>query len=339
MRHRLGIGVIVSDSMLQVKFLGGARLGLVEEYFVSRLKPGDVFSFAGRNVEFVRIKEMTVYVKKSTKSKGYSVSWQGGRMPLSSQLSKTIRYKLDEYYDKGHKDVELQKLEPLFEEQKRRSHLPHKTELLIEQVKTREGYHVFIYPFEGRNVHEGLSALFAYRLAQIKPLSFSLAFNDYGFELLSDQEIPLEEALQNGLLDNTHLADDIQKSVNISEMAKRKFRDIASIAGLVFTGYPGKQVKTRHVQASSQLFFSVFQDNEKDNLLLLQAYDEVFTFQMEQVRMYDALQRMQNQKIIIRQLSNFSPFCFPILTERFREKLSNEKLEDRIQKMLKQLNK
>lgn len=337
MRHRLGIGVIVSDSMLQVKFLGGTRLGLVEEYFVSRLKPGDVFSFAGRMVEFVRIKEMTVYVRKSTKSKGYSVSWQGGRMPLSSQLSKTIRYKLDEYYNKGHKDVELEKLERLFNEQQRRSHLPHKTELLIEKVKTREGYHVFIYPFEGRNVHEGLSALFAYRIAQVHPMSFSLAFNDYGFELLSDQEIPIEEALGNDLLDNLNLADDIQKSVNISEMAKRKFRDIASIAGLVFTGYPGKQVKTRHVQANSQLFFSVFEEHEKDNLLLRQAYDEVFTFQMEQMRMYEALDRMQHQNVIIQYLEQLSPFCFPILTERFRDKLSNEKLEDRIEKMIKQL--
>lgn len=338
MRHRLSIGVIVSDSMLMVKFLGGGRLGLIEEGFVSRLRPGDVFSFAGRNVEFIRIKDMTVQVRKSNK-KGYSISWQGGRMPLSSQLSKTIRDKMDTYYTKGDRDAELEKLERLFDEQQKRSHLPHKNELLIEKVKTREGYHVFIYPFEGRNVHEGLSALFAYRIAQVKPMSFSLAFNDYGFELLSDQEIPIEEALGNDLLDNLNLTDDIQKSVNISEMARRKFRDIASIAGLVFTGYPGKEVKTRHTQANASLFFSVFSEHEEDNLLLRQAYDEVYTFQMEQARMYDALNRMQNQNIIIRYLQQLSPFCFPILTERFREKLTNEKLEDRIQKMLKQLEK
>ncbi|RYE24002.1 MAG: DNA ligase-associated DEXH box helicase, partial [Sphingobacteriales bacterium] len=277
-------------------------------------------------------------VRKSNK-KGYSVSWQGGRMPLSSQLSKTIRDKMDTYYTKGNKDEELEKLERLFDEQQKRSHLPRKNELLIEQVKTREGYHVFIYPFEGRNVHEGLSALFAYRIAQIKPMSFSLAFNDYGFELLSDQEIPIEEALGNDLLDNLNLTDDIQKSVNISEMARRKFRDIASIAGLVFTGYPGKEVKTRHTQANAGLFFSVFAEHEPDNLLLRQAFDEVYIFQMEQARMYDALDRMQHQNIIIRYLQQLSPFCFPILTERFREKLTNEKLEDRIQKMLKQLEK
>ena len=337
MRHRLSMGTIVSDTMMQVKFLGGGRVGSIEEWFISRLSPGDVFWFAGKNLELVRIKDMTAFVRKSTSNKGAFPSWQGGRMPLSSQLSQTIRNKMDEHEAAGPKDIEVTALATLFEEQKRRSHLPAANELLIEKIKSRDGYHVFIYPFEGRNVHEGLGALFAYRIAQIKPMTFSIAMNDYGFELLSDQEIPIEEALGNALFDSTGLSQDIYASVNISEMAKRKFRDIATIAGLVFNGYPGKPVKTRHMQATSQLFFSVYEENEQHNLLLQQAYDEVMTFQMEQVRMIDALNRMERQEIKIMDMEKFSPFSFPILTERFREKFSNEKLEDRIKKMLDQL--
>jgi ATP-dependent Lhr-like helicase len=170
-------------------------------------------------------------------------------------------------------------------------------------------------------------------------MTFSIAMNDYGFELLCDQEIPIEEALGNALFDSTGLSGDIYASVNITEMAKRKFRDIATISGLVFNGYPGKQAKTRHIQANSQLFFSVFTDYEQQNLLLQQAYDEVMTFQMEQERMTTALKRMESQHIIIKDLEKFSPFCFPILTERFREKFSNEQFEDRVHKMLKQLEK
>lgn len=339
MRHRLNMGTIVSESMMQVKYLGGARLGAIEEWFISRLKPGDAFWFAGKHVELISVKEMSAFVRKSTTNKGLFPSWQGGKMPLSSQLSKTIRHRLNEYQSGAKLDAEMDKLAPLFEEQKRRSHLPHEDELLIETAKTRDGYHVFFYPFEGRNVHEGLSALFAYRIAQIKPMSFSIAFNDYGFELLSDQEIPLEEALANGLLNNDNLTEDMLACVNITEMAKRKFRDIAHIAGLVFSGYPGKPVKARHMQASSQLFFSVFSDNEKNNLLLQQAYDEVLTFQMEQVRTLQSMERIQHQKVVIQHLEKLSPFCFPILAERFREKLSNEKLEDRLQKLIKQLEK
>jgi ATP-dependent Lhr-like helicase len=340
MRHRLSIGTIVSDSMMQVKYLGGSRVGAIEEWFISRLNPGDAFWFAGNHLELIKVKEMVAFVRKATaKKKGAFPSWQGGRMPLSSQLTKTIRQKLDDHDKAGKKDVEIEVLGGLFEEQKKRSHLPHANELLIERIRSREGYHVFIYPFEGRNVHEGMGALFSYRIAQLKPMTFSIAMNDYGFELLSDQEIPLEEALGSALFDTHGISNDIYHSINITEMAKRKFRDMATIAGLVFNGYPGKQIKTRHMQASSQLFFSVFSDHEKDNLLLQQAYDEVMTFQMEQVRLIEALQRMEKQTIVIKDMEQFSPFCFPILTERFRDQFSNEKLEDRVRKMLGQLDK
>ena len=337
MRHRLSIGTIVSDSMMQVKYLGGARVGAIEEWFISRLKPGDPFWFAGKNLELIRVKDMIAYVRKSASNKGMFPSWQGGRMPLTSQLTKTIRLKIFDHDKQGKKDIEVRELHSLFEEQKRRSHLPHTNELLIEKARSKEGYHIFIYPFEGRNVHEGMAMLFSYRISQLRPMTFSISMNDYGFELLSDQEIPIEDALGSALFDTSNITNDISHSINIAEMAKRKFRDIASISGLVFSGYPGKAVKTRHMQASSQLFFSVFSDYEQNNLLLQQAYDEVMTFQMEEARMVDALHRMEQQEIVIKELEKFSPFCFPILTERFREKYTNEKLEDRVRKMIEQL--
>ncbi|HTN45198.1 MAG TPA: ligase-associated DNA damage response DEXH box helicase [Flavipsychrobacter sp.] len=340
MRHRLSIGAIVSDSMIKIKFTGGKAIGSVEEYFISKLNPGDVFVFAGRTVELVRVNGMVAQVKASSKKNRVIPSWRGSKMPLSSQLSKTIRLKLDDYYDQRIKDPEIKKLIPLFEEQQRRSHVPKNTELLVEKVKTREGYHIFFYPFEGRNVHEGLAALFAYRLSLIKPLSFSISMNDYGFELLCDQEIPLEAALEQGLFKTQHLFEDISKTVNLTEMARRKFRDIASIAGLVFNGFPGRQVKTRHLQASSQLFFNVFTDHEANNLLLRQAYEEVMTFQMEEVRILDALRRMQQQTLIIKEPDRLSPFSFPIYAESLnREKLTNEAFEEKVHRIIKQLEK
>ncbi|NDC40590.1 MAG: ligase-associated DNA damage response DEXH box helicase [Chitinophagia bacterium] len=337
MRHRLSMGTIVSDVMMQVKYLGGGRIGSIEEWFVSRLNTGDSFWFTGKNLEVVRVKEMTVFVKKSLRNKGVFPSWQGGRMPLSSQLSQTIRQKMGGYFSGHIEDVEIAQLTELFEEQARRSHMPAADELLIEKLHTNDGYHVFFYPFEGRNVHEGMANLFANRISRIKPMSFSIAMNDYGFELLCDQEIPLEEALGDALFDSHGLTNEIFATVNITEMARRKFRDIATISGLVFNGYPGKQSKTRHIQANSQLFFNVFTDHDATNLLLQQAYDEVMTFQMEQERLTAALQRMEQQQLVIRELNQYSPFCFPILTERFREQFSNEQLEDKVNKILRQL--
>ncbi len=339
MQHRLGMGTIVSSSMLQIKFVTGKYLGTIEEWFISRLRPGDVFWFAGRNLEFVRMKDMTVQVRSSNTKKGIIPSWQGGKMPLSTQLAATIRHQLNEYRSGNTKDKEMIFLAPLLEEQKRRSVLPNEHQLLIEKMTTKEGCHVFVYPFEGRYVHEGMAAIMANRIALFKPITFSIAMNDYGFELLSDQDIPVEEAVDSDLFTADHLNEDVAKSVNTTEMAKRRFRDIASIAGLIFTGFPGKQIKTKHLQASSKLFFSVFEDYEKDNLLLKEAYDELYDFQLEIVRLRNAFERIEKQEIVVKKLERFSPFSFPIFTERWREKFSNEDIETRVKRIKEQFEK
>ncbi len=333
-KHRLSIGTIVGDTLMHIKYTSGKYLGTIEEYFISRLHVGDVFWFAGKSLELVRIKEMEAHVRPSKRKSGKVPSWQGGRMPLSSQLSEMIRIKMDEAANHAETDEEMKFLRPLMDLQKQRSHLPSRNELLIEYFHSSEGYHVVIYPFEGRNVHEGLGALVAYRIAKIKPITFSIAMNDYGFELLSDQPIPIEEAVETNVLGSENLSTDILASINSTEMARRKFRDIAAIAGLVFKGLPGRKIKEKHLQSSSQLFFNVFNEYESDNLLLLQAYEEVMDFQLEEARMRMALERIEHQKIIITQPEKPTPFSFPIIVDRTREKLTSEKLEDRIKKMM-----
>jgi ATP-dependent Lhr-like helicase len=334
MRHRLSIGTIVGDASLFVRFVSGKYLGTIEEYFISRLSPGDVFWFAGKNLELVRIKEMEAQVRKTNKKSGAVPSWQGGRMPLSSQMSELIRNKLDEVVRGKETDVEMQFLKPVFDLQRERSHLPGKHEFLIEYFQSDEGYHVLMYPFEGRFVHEGMGALVAHRIAQIQPITFSIAMNDYGFELLSDQPIPIEEAVETNVLGIDNLMIDIQASINSTEMARRKFRDIAAISGLVFKGYPGKPVKDRHLQSTSQLFFNVFNDYDAHNLLLRQAFDEVMDFQLEEARLRRALDRIAHQRIVITHPEKPTPFAFPIMVDRMREKLTSEKIEDRIRKMV-----
>ena len=335
MRHRLSIGTITSELSIRVKWLSGGSLGTLEEGFISKLKPGDTFWFAGRSLEFIKVKEMSAFVKKSTKTKGLIPSWAGGRMPLSSQLSAVFRDKLDEVAHGIEEDIEVKALKPLFDLQKKLSHLPESHEFLIESFKSREGHHLLFYPFEGRLVHEGMASLLAYRISKIRPSSFSIAMNDYGFELLTDEDIPIEEALEDASffsIDN--LIDDIQHSLNANEMARRRFRDIAHIGGLVFTGYPGQQVKNKHLQASTSLLFEVFNEYEPDNLLVRQAYNEALSFQLEEFRLRAALQRIQKQSIILKTIERPTPFAFPILVDSMgREKLTTETLEERIAKM------
>ncbi|OQP51309.1 DNA ligase-associated DEXH box helicase [Niastella yeongjuensis] len=396
MRHRMHIGTIVSESMMKVKFVSGGFIGVIEEWFITRLSPGDVFTLAGRNLELVTIKDMTALVRKSNAKKSIVPSWQGGRMPLSANLGKKLREKFEEARDiqegngrkaegRGQKaetssrstllrqpadsageakgkgkstgsrelrnleaqspltthyspDIELQVLEPLFRLQETLSHVPGANELLIEHIETKDGYHLFVYPFEGRLVHEAMAAILAWRISKITPITFSFAMNDYGFELLSDQPIPVDDTNVYELFTPQNLLADIQRSANATEMAKRKFRDIAVIGGLIFQGYPGEQKKARHLQSSASLLFNVFSEYEPGNLLLRQSYQEVFDQQMEEVRLRNMLERIQQSTIIITFPQQLTPFCFPIKVDSMRENLTSEKLEDRVKRMQAQLN-
>lgn len=333
MRHRLNIGTIVSDPMLKVKYVRGASLGNIEESFISRMNEGDVFWFAGKSLELVRVKDLIVYVKRSAQEKGRIPAWKGGRLPLSSQLAEVLREKIEMGTSPNPPDEEVKTIKPIFLQQSIQSHIPSSNELLIEKIKSSDGYHIFFYPIEGRFVHEGLSSLFSWRIAQVKDMNFSLAFNDYGFELLSDTPIPLEETIKQGLFSLDNLFEHIQASVNANEMARRRFRDIAGISGLVFKGYPGKYHKEKHLQSSSQLFFEVFKDHEPDNLLFRQAYAEALEFQLEEKRLRDALARINSLSIIITEPEKPTPFCFPIMVDRLREKMTFESLEIQISKM------
>jgi len=332
-RHRLSIGTITSEAMLSIKYLKGKRIGTVEEWFVSHLKVGDSFWFAGRALEFIMLKDMNVLVRNSKKKTKRIPSYLGGRTPLSTEMSEVLREKLYEYDSDKTLDEELKRLSPLLELQKKISKLPSKNEFLIEYFETKEGFHLLMFPFEGRYVHEGIGALIAQRLSKVVPISFSIAMNDYGFELLSDQKVDVKNLIIPSLFSQNNLSIDIQSSINATELAKRRFREICRISGLIFQGFPGKAKKERHLQASSSLLFGVFQDYEPENLLFLQTYEEVMTFQLEEARMRSALKRIQNQQIVIKFPSKPTPLSFPIMVDRLREKMSSEKLKDRIAKM------
>ena len=355
MRHRLHIGTIVSESMMRVQLLNGGFIGVIEEWFISRLQPGDVFSLAGRKLEFVSIKDMTALVRKSSAKKSIVPSWQGGRMPLSANLGRKLRETLDNVSRESsivsreksvvsevshdsrltshEQEKEISALKPLFDLQQQLSHVPAANELLIEQIETKDGYHLFVYPFEGRLVHEAMAAILAYRISRIMPITFSFAMNDYGFELLSDQPIPVDDSNVYELFSTENLFADIQRSVNSTEMAKRKFRDIATIGGLIFQGMPGEKKKARHLQSSASLLFNVFSEYEPQNLLLRQSYQEVFDQQMEEVRLRDMLHRIQKSKIVLTFPQQLTPFCFPVKVDSMREDLTSEQLADRVKRM------
>lgn len=336
MLHRMNIGAIVSEVMLMVKFFSGGYIGMIEEFFISKLKPGDSFILAGRVLELVHIKDMQVLVRRSKAKKAVTPSWLGGRLPLTSHLSHFLRLKLSDALQPGRLEKELRFLNPLISRQDKHSHIPKADEFLVELIETKDGHHMFMYPFEGRLVHEVFSALMAYRISKLKPITFTIAMNDYGFELLSDQPIPILEDNIKQLLSKENLMDDVIASINASEMASRKFRDIAVISGLVVQSQPGARKNNKSLQSSSGLIFRVLEDYEPENLLLKQAYTEVFNQQLEEARLQSAFGRISKSKIILKRAKSFTPLSFPLKVDSLRGTMSNENLDKRIQRIKEQ---
>jgi ATP-dependent Lhr-like helicase len=344
-RHRMGIGTIVSDSSMQVKYMSGGRIGSVEESFISRMKPGDHFLFGGRILELVRVHEMTAFVKRATGARGAVTRWQGAKMPMSSELAHAALDQLRLASDGRFEGPEMQSLRPLLEIQQRWSALPTGDTLVVESMKSREGYHLFVYPFAGRSVHMGLASLLSFRVGRMQPITFSVAINDYGFELLAPEPVDWARAFAGStgadiaLFDTGRLLEDVLDSLNATQLSRQRFREVARIAGLVFQGYPGQPKSARQVQASSSLFFEVFRKHDADNLLLTQAEREVLEQELELTRLRDTLVELHARAISFHEVRRVTPFAFPLMVERFREKVTTEKLSDRVARMVRDLEK
>ena len=342
-RHRMSIGTIVSDASMAVKFYskggGGKSLGTVEESFIARLKPGDHLLFAGRLLELVRVHEMTAYVRPAKGKKPAVPRWSGGRMSLSNELSTAMVARLSAAANGQFDGPEMKLLKPLLDVQARWSALPTAGSLLAETLLSRDGWHLFLYPFAGRNVHLGLASLLAWRIARHQPNTFSIAVNDYGFEMLSAVEIDWPLAFGPDIFSTQDLLPDVIASLNASELAQRRFREIARISGLVFNGFPGASKSARQLQASSSLFFEVFRKYDAGNLLLTQSQQEVLRDELDVDRLALTLAQLQTKRLQWQAVERATPFAFPLVVERLRESVTSEKLSDRIARMVADLDK
>jgi len=334
MRHRLQVGTIVSEASMLVKWMSGGTIGQIEEGFIARLNKGDHFVFAGRVLEYVRTQDMAAYVRKATKKTGIVPAWAGGKMPLSSELADATLAALESARQGDFFEPELQAARPMLDAQQRLSRLPTPKTLLVEQFQSREGHHVFVYPFAGRHVHMGLASLLAWRLSRDAPNTFSLSVNDYGFELLAAEPLDVRSVLDQRVFDETDLLADVMASLNSSELALRRFREIARVAGLVFTGYPGAPKSTKQLQASSSLFYEVFRKYDPQNRLLGQAEGEVLAQELDIRRLKASLKRMRALRMEAVTLRAPSPFALALMVERFREQLTTQKLADRLARIL-----
>ncbi len=336
LRHRLSIGTITSDGSVMVQFLRGGRLGAVEEQFLSRLRPGDRFQFAGRLLELVRLENLTAYVRKARGGDGVVPRWQGGRLPLSEALGHEMEAVLASPPD----SPEMRWLAPLLALQTRLSALPGPALLLVEHVRRREGQFVFVYPFAGRQVNEGLAALMALRWTRLQTNTFGYAANDYGFVLAPARPVELDAARVRSLLSPDGLLTDLRESLNLGELARRQFRDIARVSGMLVPALPGRTPRSlRQLQASSGLLYDVLRQHDPDHILLTLAEHEVLHDQLDLESLARALSSCQARTLSVQHPTSLGPLSFPLWAERLRSQLSNEDWKTRVLRAAQQLEK
>jgi ATP-dependent Lhr-like helicase len=368
--HRMNIGTITTDQSISIQYLNGRKLGTVEEWFVSRMKPGDQFVFAGKKLELVHFHELTAHVRAPKKRKGRQIpQWMGAKFPLSTELAAAVNRKMLEAVKVGQasslssqdapphggqsatqspkirppktpkfKDPELRAARDILALQQAWSHIPHPHELLIETTHTKDGFHAFVYPFAGRLVHEGLSALCAYRLSRESPRTLQTSFTDYGFEIHAPEDFPADEETWRELFRSDTLLPDLIDCMNVAELARRQFREISRVAGLVIENFPGPKRTKRNLQASTALLYNVFRQYDPDNLLLAQAQREILERQLEMTRLQSTLDKAARQNLVLVYTQNLTPLSFPLWAQRINtESVSTEKFTTRLTKMLADL--
>jgi len=337
-RHRMSIGTISSDTQMAIAYRNGRRLGSTEENFIARMKIGDTFQFAGKSLELVQIKELTAFVRPARRKGRFVARWGGTQMPLSTELADSVLDTFDAWREKSIETPELSAITHVLSTQEKWSHLPGAAEFLVESIATDDRFSLFCYPFAGRLANEGLAMVVSARLTRMRPITVELQMNDYGFELQSSAPLPDDEPTLRALFSTEHLLDDILEAINTGEIAKRKFRDIARISGLIFDGYPGRAKSARQVQASSGLIFEVLLEHDTDNLLLDQSRREVLVAQLEFERLATALQSIAKRAWIIKRPESLTPLSFPLWAEGIQSQtMTSENYQVRVERMLKQL--
>jgi ATP-dependent Lhr-like helicase len=338
-RHRQNIGTIASSASITVRFIKGGTLGNVEESFIGRLRPGDLFILAGRTLKLARVRDSIAYVRMA-QSSSHVPRWQGTRLPISTTLGMELLDILGRYDQGEATDPEIRALKPLLELQKKWSSVPSQNHLLVELLKNREGFHVFVFPFQGRLINEGIASLIALRMARETPRTFSITTNEYGFELLCEEPFRVTQQALRRWLATDRLVEDLLASVNVSDLARRQFRDIARIAGLVDLGTPRRGKTSRQLQVSSALMFDVLEKHDPGSLMLEQARREALTAQLDQIALHEALRRISRQSLHLTEPGRFTPLSFPLWADRLQtQTLSTESWQARIEREARKLEK
>ena len=309
-QYRMNIGTIVEAPVLRVK-MGRRKLGVIEEYFINHLAPGDTFLFAGNVVQFEGIRDGVVMVSRTTSANPKIPSYDGGKLPISTHLSLRVRDLLE---TPDNWQPLPERVRNWLSLQKEKSLLPGTDHLLVESFPRRGKHYLVAYPFAGRNAHQTLGFLIMRRMKRNgdKPLGF--VASDYALIIWSmgkPQNI-------DDLFSVDLLGEELHEWLADTPLLKRTFRENAVIAGLIERRHPGQQKTGRQMTFSSDLIYDVLHKYEPDHILLRAAWQDATGGLIDTGRLSDMLVTFKD-KLLIKNLKKVSPLAVPMMLEIARE--------------------
>jgi ATP-dependent Lhr-like helicase len=316
---RMNVGTIVEAPLLKVR-MRSQNLGEVEEYFANTLRPGDTFMFAGRLLQFIRIRETTVECIDGGTGTPAVPAYAGARLPLTTNLAARVRAML---HDPSAWHAYPEPVREWLELQRDRSELPGPDGLLVEIFPRQGRWYLVAYTFEGRNAHQTLGMLLTKRMERAGAAPLGFVATDYVIAAWSANE---PESIED-LFDQDMLGDDLDAWMAESSMLRRTFRNVAVIAGLIERHHPGAQKNRRQVTINSDLIYDVLRRHQPDHILLRATRADAAGGLTDLSRLSLLLQRAQG-RITVRRLERVSPLAVPVLLDIGRESVRTEADEE-----------
>ena len=326
-RHRQNIGTIIESAHLSVKVLNKRKdkiLGQIEENFIQQLSCGDTFMFAGLVLEFIRIHDMFVEVRKF-KSKAVAPkipAYLGGTMPLTTNLADEVCTLIN---TPSRWNILPEKIQDWLSLQQKFSNLPGGEHLLVEHYVYKKNYYLTIYCFEGRRANHTLGMLITKRMEALSLMPLSFTVTDYGLTIKNLKQVSFEQL--DALFSQTIIHEELEKWLSISPLLKRSFRQVAIISGLIERQQAGTRKTMKQVTFSTDLIYDVLQRYEPNHVLLKMTRLDANRILLDLDRLEHLLQRFEH-KINFVELSRPSPMSITFLTTFKTENIHGEALQE-----------
>lgn len=339
--YMTNIGTIPEESFITVK-IKDSIVGMIDEGFLEKLKPGDVFVLGGNVYMFKFARGMTAQVSASVNRPPTVPRWFSEMLPLSYDLAMSIsrfRRLMEEHLTKPKSEVlkfineflyvddkAANSIYQYFYEQYHFSKIPSDKHIVIETYADRGRNYVIFHTLFGRRVNDCLSKALAYVIGNVQHRDVEVGINDNGFYLSSEKIFNPEKALQQ--LQEEDLREILEQSIEKSEVLQRRFRHCAVRSLMILRSYLGKTKRAGRMQIGSKILFSAVKRISNNFPILKEARREVLEDLMDSLHAEEIIKLIKEGKIktSITNTSIPSPFAFGLIAGGYNDII---KIEDK----------